>query len=198
MVPPLRDKSFPIGSKSAIQGGATSLPGCGVGLKNHPFKSSAAPDLKKARVGRFQDGRNGRPAHTRDDQAETVVFHLARGTALRGAGGMRRERPLAGGVRLIRPLLGISKAELRAYLQTNGVPYALDPTNLDPAHTRTRVRHQVLPALTAVHATASPNIARFARAAQRDALGKVVEQFGGRSAATLAADAIEERLGLAT
>ena len=83
-------------------------------------------------------------AHTLDDQAETVLFRLARGSGLGGLAGMAHASPLpapsAGTVFLVRPLLGIAKARLVATLESAGVPYSEDPTNRDPRFTRARLR----------------------------------------------------------
>lgn len=85
--------------------------------------------------------------HTRDDQAETVLHRAARGTGLRGLGGMAPRRPLAGGVALVRPLLGAGRDELRAYLAGLGQPWRVDATNVDRSQMRARLRLDVLPAL---------------------------------------------------
>jgi tRNA(Ile)-lysidine synthase len=83
-------------------------------------------------------------AHTLDDQAETVLFRLARGSGLTGLAGMARAAPIpAGGgaaIFLVRPLLRISKARLVATLRAAGVTHSEDPTNSDPRFTRTRLR----------------------------------------------------------
>lgn len=86
-------------------------------------------------------------AHTRDDQAETVLFRLVRGTGLRGLAGMRRARALSPSVTLMRPLLGCTRAELRAYLDALGQSWREDPTNLDSRFARNRLRETVLPLL---------------------------------------------------
>jgi tRNA(Ile)-lysidine synthase len=85
-------------------------------------------------------------AHTADDQAETVLHRIVRGTGIRGLAGMARARPLGHAV-LIRPLLGIRRAELAAYLDAIGQPHRHDESNLDPRFTRNRIRHQLLPRL---------------------------------------------------
>jgi tRNA(Ile)-lysidine synthase len=85
-------------------------------------------------------------AHTADDQAETVLHRIIRGTGIRGLAGMARARPLGHAV-LIRPLLGIRRAELAAYLDAIGQPCRHDHSNLDPRFTRNRIRHQLLPRL---------------------------------------------------
>ena len=94
--------------------------------------------------------------HTADDQAETLLLRLARGTGLRGLAGIPERRGYATGVLLLRPLLGLRRAEMRAALAAAGVPWADDPSNADPAaNARARLRAEVLPALAGV-ATGDP------------------------------------------
>ncbi|MEX0751739.1 MAG: tRNA lysidine(34) synthetase TilS [Xanthobacteraceae bacterium] len=89
-------------------------------------------------------------AHTLDDQAETVLMRLVRGSGLAGLGGMAREVPLpVNGEReimLFRPFLDAPKARLVATLRAAGIPFAEDPSNIDPRFTRVRMR-ALLPAL---------------------------------------------------
>ncbi len=87
--------------------------------------------------------------HTADDQAETVLHRLLRGAGLRGLRGIAARRHLADGVALVRPLLAATRAEILAYLDAVGQAYCQDDTNLDPAYTRNRIRHQLLPRLAA-------------------------------------------------
>ncbi len=81
-------------------------------------------------------------AHTRDDQAETVLMHLVRGAASRGLGGMR---PFTNGI--MRPLLGCSRADVLAHLKQYGLPWVEDASNGDRAYLRNRVRLELLPYL---------------------------------------------------
>ena len=87
--------------------------------------------------------------HHADDQAETVLHHIARGTGLRGLAGMATRRPISQGssVALVRPLLGLRRAELRDYLGARGITFREDATNAEPAATRNRIRHRILPAM---------------------------------------------------
>jgi len=87
--------------------------------------------------------------HTADDQAETVLHRLLRGTGLRGLRGIAARRDLAPGVVLVRPLLTATRAEVMAYLNAMDQSYRQDSTNLDPAFTRNRIRHHLLPLLAA-------------------------------------------------
>ncbi len=106
-------------------------------------------------------------AHTRDDQAETVVMRLSRGSGLTGLRGMApaTERD---GVMLLRPLLDIGKARLIATLRRAGVAYADDPTNRDPRYTRPRWR-ALMPALAEQGADARTLARLAARLARADA-----------------------------
>jgi tRNA(Ile)-lysidine synthase len=80
--------------------------------------------------------------HTRDDQAETVLLGLARGSGGRSLAGMRRSFDL-----FVRPLLDLSRADTATACQVEGIEFWDDPHNSDPAYTRVRVRHRVLPVL---------------------------------------------------
>lgn len=81
-------------------------------------------------------------AHHRDDQAETVLFQLARGSSLKGAGGIR---PVNG--RIIRPLLCVSRREIERYLADRGILWREDETNREMDFTRNCIRQQILPLL---------------------------------------------------
>ena len=80
--------------------------------------------------------------HTADDQAETVLLHLVRGTGLSGLRGML---PVRG--RIIRPLLGVRRKEIEAFLAAKRIAYRIDETNLDRTFARNRMRTDVLPLL---------------------------------------------------
>lgn len=84
-------------------------------------------------------------AHTLDDQAETVLIRLMRGSGLAGLAAMARESDMFG-TTVVRPLLDVPKARLLATLSKLGVLYADDPSNRDPRYTRARVR-AVMPTL---------------------------------------------------
>ena len=86
-------------------------------------------------------------AHTADDQAETILHRIIRGTGIGGLGGMDRARPLGAAATLIRPLLSVRHAELVAYLDDLGQPYRSDSSNDDTRFTRNRIRHELLPQL---------------------------------------------------
>jgi len=121
-------------------------------------------------------------AHHRDDQAETVLMRLMRGSGVGGLAGIRQLRPLAPGLALVRPLLGWSRAELAGVTAAAGLRPADDPANRDPRHDRTRVR-----ALLAREPALAP--ARLAAAA--DALGEAEEALAWM-AARLSAERVRQ------
>ncbi|MCY7396309.1 MAG: tRNA lysidine(34) synthetase TilS [Nocardioides sp.] len=84
--------------------------------------------------------------HTRDDQAETVLLGLTRGSGGRSLAGMRR-RFVAAGTSYARPLLDVARDDTETACQVEGIAWWTDPHNLDPAFTRVRVRRTVLPLL---------------------------------------------------
>lgn len=88
-------------------------------------------------------------AHTADDQAETILHRILRGTGLAGLAGMPRARLLSPACTLIRPLLGFRRADLLGYLADLHQPYRSDLSNDDPRFTRNRIRHELLPKLAA-------------------------------------------------
>jgi tRNA(Ile)-lysidine synthase len=98
--------------------------------------------------------------HTRDDQAETVLLHLTRGSGLAGLAAIR---PLRGGI--ARPLLGIGRKETLAICRAARIAPRTDPTNRSLAFARNRVRLKVVPELAKINPRASEAIARFADAA---------------------------------
>jgi tRNA(Ile)-lysidine synthase len=87
--------------------------------------------------------------HTANDQAETVLHRLLRGTGLQGLRGIAARRELASGVGVVRPLLLATRPEILAFLDHLGQPYRQDSSNADLRHTRNRIRHELLPLLAA-------------------------------------------------
>ena len=96
--------------------------------------------------------------HTLDDQAETILHRIVRGTGPRGLAGIPSKRVLASSptATLVRPLLGVSRRELRDYLAALKQPYREDASNTDLSRTRARIRHDLLPKLVAEY---NPNVA---------------------------------------
>jgi tRNA(Ile)-lysidine synthase len=100
-------------------------------------------------------------AHHRDDQAETVLLMLMRGSGVRGTGGMRSQQRFGKG-RLLRPLLGVGRAELAAYAAAEGLSWIDDASNRDTRYSRNFVRHVVLPALAQHWPEAAGTLVRYA------------------------------------
>lgn len=88
-------------------------------------------------------------AHNQNDCAETMLFHLARGTGLKGLCGILPVRE-----NIIRPLLCVERREIEAYLKEQGQGYCIDKTNEEMEYTRNRIRHQVLPVLNEINSQA--------------------------------------------
>ncbi len=119
-------------------------------------------------------------AHTVTDQAETLLFRLARGTGLHGAGGIRPARDF-----YVRPLLCLTRAEVEVYCRAAGQEWVTDETNLSDVYARNRLRHDALPALRQANAGAERNLARFCEKAAR------ADAYFARAAGALLAGAAE-------
>ena len=111
--------------------------------------------------------------HTADDQAETVLLHLLRGSGLQGLRGMlphtvRRSRDGTRRVALLRPLLRVTREETEAYCQALGLTPRFDSSNLEDRYTRNRIRHRLLPSLAQYNPSIREALVRLARTATRD------------------------------
>ncbi len=114
-------------------------------------------------------------AHTMDDQAETVLAHILRGTGIAGLAGIH---PVAGHV--VRPLLGFRRDELRRYLRSKRQPWREDASNRDTARTRARMRKKLLPLLAKeFNPAVVEHLAVLAERAREQA--SFVEQLAGQS-----------------
>jgi tRNA(Ile)-lysidine synthase len=102
-------------------------------------------------------------AHHEDDEAETVLFRLARGTSLTGAAAMQEENG-----KYLRPFLNWSKAEILEYAKRNNLNWREDRTNGEEIATRNKLRLRVLPALEEAVPAAKRNLARFALTSRED------------------------------
>lgn len=115
-------------------------------------------------------------AHTAEDQTETVLLALFRGTGLRGLRGMPERRPLSPGLTLVRPLLRVERSSLRKYCHRRTLPYALDPSNADLGLRRNAVRaaleslREVFPQLDRAVSRAAEIVRHEAAGANRAAL----------------------------
>jgi tRNA(Ile)-lysidine synthase len=110
----------------------------------------------------LQAGEKLLTAHHLDDQAETLVLNLLRGSGATGLGGIPPRAPLGAG-QLLRPLLNLPRAELLAYAQRHGQRWIEDPANLDTRLDRNYLRHIVMPALRNRWPSAVATIGRSAR-----------------------------------
>ncbi len=125
-------------------------------------------------------------AHHRDDQAETLLLHLLRGAGLTGLSAMAPDSEVLG-VRVIRPLLGYSRQELRDVLALSGIPWREDASNQDPRYLRNALRHQLLPLMEQFSPGATQRIATTASLLREDdaaltqAAQAFLQQHGGSS-----------------
>lgn len=124
-------------------------------------------------------------AHNRDDMAETVLFHLIRGSGLRGLGGMA---PCRGNI--IRPLLGTSRLEIEAYLECLQQPFCEDSTNAELIYTRNQIRHTILPAMRELNPRAVEHICEAAAEAAKS-YAYIYERSMQQTAVHFAADVVE-------
>src|SRR5215211_8041475 len=127
-------------------------------------------------------------AQTARDQAETVLYRLAVSPGARALHGMAARRG-----RLVRPLLGATRAEVRDYLRARGLGWREDPSNVDRRFARARVRHDVLDALRELSPAVERTIAETARQLREEgevldgAVSAAVKELGGGPAVSLAA-----------
>ena len=127
-------------------------------------------------------------AHTASDQAETVLYRLAVSPGSRALHGMSPRRG-----RLVRPLLAVTREEVREYLRARGLEWREDPSNADRRFARARVRHDVIEALRELSPAAERTIAETARQLRDEAevldgvVAEAVKELGGGPAVLLAA-----------
>lgn len=102
-------------------------------------------------------------AHTADDNAETVLMHMVRGTGLKGLGGIA---PVRG--RIIRPMLDVTRHQVLAFLEEYHVAYVTDSSNETDAFLRNRLRHNVLPLLKEENPSLAENLSAMAQRLRED------------------------------
>lgn len=122
---------------------------------------AAARDIRYA----FLRGLSGKiaTAHTADDNAETVMLHLIRGTGLKGLGGIT---PVSGNV--IRPMLSVTRQEVEAFLEEWCLGHIEDSSNGTDAFLRNRIRHHVMPLLAAENPKIAENLSQMALRLRQD------------------------------
>lgn len=119
--------------------------------------------------------------HNRDDQAETVMMRILRGAGPTGLAGIKASRPVSPGsdIRLVRPILEVSREQILSFLEAKGLDFVTDETNADTSYLRNRVRAELLPLLEQRYSPAARELlARLARSAQSvsEMLESVVEK----------------------
>ena len=131
-------------------------------------------------------------AHHADDQLETMLQHLLRGSGTRGLCGIPACRPLATGIFVTRPLLTVPKADILAFLTAAKQDFVTDSTNAEICCQRNMLRHRVLPLLTELQPDAAAIAARCAEALAEDEayLDSLAAEFIAKSAGDLRADAL--------
>jgi tRNA(Ile)-lysidine synthase len=108
-------------------------------------------------------------AHHAEDQAETILANLCRGSGLAGLAGMHAVQRLDSGLHLVRPLLQVRRSEIDAYLKSNRFKFREDSSNTSPQHRRNRLRHEALPLLNDIFARdVVPQIQRLGLLAEQD------------------------------
>jgi tRNA(Ile)-lysidine synthase len=122
--------------------------------------------------------------HNADDQAETILFRMLRGTGISGLTGMPQTRQLSDATTLIRPLLSVRRADVLRYLEELQQPYRTDTSNRDVRFARNRLRHEVLPALQELSAgDVVENLLQLGRQAAemvkpiREEAGRLLDEF---------------------
>lgn len=128
-------------------------------------------------------------AHQADDQAETVLFRLLRGSGLAGLAGI----PVRRAPCIVRPLLPFWRAEIEMYAASRGLAYLVDPTNLDLSIARNRIRHQLIPGIEAGEAPdLRRQLVRLAALARRAT--RVVARTTRRAVDELVLESSERRI----
>ena len=102
-------------------------------------------------------------AHNADDNVETIIFNIARGTSLNGLCGIKPQRDI-----IIRPLLLCGKDDILGYCDENCIEYITDSTNIDKAYTRNRIRHDLIPSLKGINPSLLATISRMTENTTQD------------------------------
>ena len=161
-----------------------------VELRGEGNLQERARDARYALAERLAEG-DYAAAHTASDQAETVLYRLAVSPGSRALHGMAPRR-----VRMVRPLLAVTREEVREYLRARGLEWREDPSNADRRFARARVRHDVLDALRELSPAVERTIAETARQLRDEAevldaaVDEALKELGGGPA--IALDALKE------
>ena len=130
-----------------------SLEETGRMVRRRAFEEKAASLGKKAVIAL---------AHHENDNAETVLHNLIRGTKAAGMGGIRPIQEIGEGVAYIRPLLKVTREEIETYLRQQKIPWMTDSTNQELEYTRNRIRHRIIPEMEKINPKAVSHIAQAA------------------------------------
>ena len=167
----------------------------GIGLtqqKVHVDQNAGAGLESAARTARYAAfAAEGTPfvllAQHADDQAETVLHQMLRGTGLKGLAGMGEARVSSADQTILRPLLNVSRADIEAFASARGLKWIEDESNSDTTYTRNFLRHEIAPRLEARFPHYRASLARAARHASEademlEALAKIDLQWDGEHA----------------
>jgi tRNA(Ile)-lysidine synthase len=156
------------GTRALYGGDPQGLKPASIEAGDGAAKSRALSRIHESRLGKIVTG------HTLDDQAETVLMRLIRGTGLSGLSGIHPRIAVEGGDgeicgEIVRPLLETRRRELERYLRDIGQPWRDDSTNASHAFTRNRVRHLVVPLLESeFNPAVAQNLAELAEIARSE------------------------------
>jgi len=145
----------------------------------------AARRARLAALSQLADQRGARRialGHHADDQAETILFRIVRGTGLRGLAGIPYRRDP-----FVRPLLDVRRPEILQYLARRSIPYATDPSNADPRFARARVRHRILPLLAGENPRVTEALIALGREARQAGFTPAPPRAAGAPAEVMAA-----------
>jgi tRNA(Ile)-lysidine synthetase-like protein len=136
-----------------------------VEVQDGPSPEAMAREVRyRALAGSLGEGENMLLAHTRNDQAETVLLNLIRGAGIRGLSGMPYYRQ----PRMYRPFLDVTRDETREFASLCGLPFVDDPTNSDVSIRRNRVRLELIPRMEVLNPNIVDTLARTAEHLRRD------------------------------
>jgi tRNA(Ile)-lysidine synthase len=150
---------------------------------------------RRARLGALAALANERGAarvalgHQADDQAETILYRIVRGTGLRGLRGIPYRR-----APFVRPLLDVRRAEILRYLRRRSIPFVEDPSNADPRFARARIRHRILPLLAQENPRVAEALLALAESARSGGDDPTAELPDGLPALPARAAAVVRRL----
>ena len=155
-----------------------SLEEAGRMVRRRAFEEKAASLGKKAVIAL---------AHHENDNAETVLHNLIRGTKAAGMGGIRPIQEIGEGVAYIRPLLKVTREEIETYLRQQQIPWMIDSTNQELEYTRNRIRHRIIPEMEKINPKAVSHIAQAADTFQ------AIEEYLNGQADMLYREYVEQR-----